>query len=98
MKTTQEKIAIMQAFVDGKTIEVRGLRSSDTAWWPLEKELSVVWSWGTHDYRIKEDMEQKALELYAETLGIPKHIFLPLETTKHGWRAVINAVKRGEIT
>jgi len=94
MKTVQEKITIMQAFVDGKQVECCQAT--------IEKNWTRVftpsWNWEVYDYRIKENMEQKALELYAETLGIPKHIFLPLETTKHGWRAVIDAVKRGDIT
>ena len=46
--TTQEQIAIMQAFVDGKQIEVR--TTSNRPW---EKTRSPNWNWLCCEYRIK---------------------------------------------
>lgn len=45
---TEEKIAIMQAYLDGKPLEilVKG------KWIPIEAE--PVWDWAMFDYRISE--------------------------------------------
>ena len=48
MKTTEEMIEIMQAFVDGKEIEVMGRDQ----WVPVP---SPSWSWGGLYYRIKPE-------------------------------------------
>jgi hypothetical protein len=97
MKTTQEKIAIMQAFVDGKEVECRR-RALAADWWALEKNIPTEWSWGTHDYRIKEDMEQKAVDVFCAGFNVTKYELGPWSSARRGWRAVIDAVKRGEIT
>jgi hypothetical protein len=46
--TTAEKIAIMQAHVDGKTIEVK----HDGPW---RETQAPSWAWHWHDYRIKRE-------------------------------------------
>lgn len=50
MKTTQEMIAVMQAFVDGKTIEANPVFADewDTCFEP-------VWNWNDTDYRVKPE-------------------------------------------
>lgn len=52
MKTTQEKIQIMQAFVDGKQIENDFNRVGEWVDWTIDAEPS--WDWEEHDYRIKQ--------------------------------------------
>lgn len=50
MKTTEEMIAVMQAYVDGKEIE---LFNSKT--W--EHIIDPAWNWRNNDYRVKETPE-----------------------------------------
>ncbi len=48
--TTKEKIAVMQAWLDGKSIQVKSI-ASDEVWYDVEKEPS--WDWLIREYRIK---------------------------------------------
>lgn len=70
MKTTKEKIAIMQAFEDGREIERSYDGETD---WILTKD--PVWDWRIYDYRIKDEskpvlMTQRQLcELLAKGYG-----------------------------
>lgn len=48
MKNTQEKIAVMQAFLEGKKIEARAIGTDD--WVPAG---APIWDWLSRDYRIK---------------------------------------------
>lgn len=49
--TTQEKIDVMQAYLDGKPIQIRN-RAVVSEWTDLEvKEPS--WNWNTYVYRVK---------------------------------------------
>lgn len=48
MKTTKEMIEVMQAYDEGKLIEV----CSDNVWHPLGVFGAPDWSWGRYDYRI----------------------------------------------
>ena len=50
MKTTEEMIAVMQAYVDGKEIEYE----SYSKW---EKVTEPAWNWGGNDYRVKPEPE-----------------------------------------
>ena len=52
-KTTQQKIEIMQAFVDGKTVECEG--PSSGGYLPLHPKQNPAWDW-TCDYRIKVEL------------------------------------------
>jgi len=53
MTTTAEKIAIMQAYVDGKTIEVRMRKYSDRYEW---LHITVPsWDWSNCAYRVKPE-------------------------------------------
>jgi hypothetical protein len=98
MKTTEEKIAIMQAFVDGKEIEYKSHKAENGDLLRPNKHVTEpTWNWPTFDYRIKEDMDQKAWDLYKKTVCLsPKQTHDAM--IKDGMRAVIDAVKRGDIT
>lgn len=52
MKTTQEKIEIMQAFVDGETIEFN--LNDGASWWSSNGSAEFTWNWEQNDYRIKQ--------------------------------------------
>lgn len=57
--TIAEKIAVMQAFEDGKTIEARSRRETEALW----KRLNFpAWDWIGYDYRV------------AVTKPEPKHV------------------------
>ncbi len=58
MKTTKEKIEVMQAFVDGKTVEVgrRSIRKG-LEWIELPQSEEPFWHWQDSDYRIKPEPE-----------------------------------------
>lgn len=50
---TQQKIAVMQAFVDGKAIESRDKRLSGTAMWALWVPGDEPnWNWEQLEYRV----------------------------------------------
>lgn len=50
MTTLQEKIAVMQAFADGKAIECSPFGPAD--WAPVS---SPAWNWDEYDYRVKRE-------------------------------------------
>ena len=52
MKTTQEMIAVMQAFENGAKIEFRG---SGNKWIDTPNPL---WDWASWDYRVKEELKK----------------------------------------
>lgn len=54
MKTTKEKIEVMQAFERGEKIEVRGIMSE---WEVFSKNASPVWDWRGNDYRVYVEPE-----------------------------------------
>lgn len=51
MSTTAQKIAIMQAFIDGRRIEFNGSWTS-WVWKPLIPDVEPVWNWEDIGYRI----------------------------------------------
>lgn len=55
MSTTQEKIAVMQAFIEGKTIQVYYNRGPDPHWVDRDCGSSPSWNWFDYDYRIKRE-------------------------------------------
>ena len=55
MKTIQEKIAVMQAFAEGKTIEYSIISDKLEDWIITE---SPFWDWIRIDYRVKEEPKQ----------------------------------------
>ena len=55
MKTTAEMIAIMQAYVDGKEIEMCAYGTCDWLVIPLNRQ--PLWNWGDYSYRVKKQPE-----------------------------------------
>lgn len=53
MKTTEEKIEVMQHFADGGEVECRTVREWFTA-------PNPTWNWGSADYRIKQPVDPYA--------------------------------------
>lgn len=51
-KTTKEKIAVMQAFVDGKPIEICEVGGNWISLHPDWKGQEVCWNWEEYDYRV----------------------------------------------
>ena len=53
----KRRLVIMQAYVDGKKIEVRNKRSLESCsrWGEVTK---LEWDWDTYDYRVKDDQEE----------------------------------------
>ena len=92
MKTVQEKIAIMQAFVDGKKIQFYSHIKEKWVTWDHHNDPSF--DWGTCDYRIAEDYELKAYNLYP---GFTRSATMLQDNSRKWMRAIINAVKAGEI-
>lgn len=75
MKTTKEKIEVMQAFEEGKDIEFKWLFKADEPFRTWDLTDDPVWNWCDFDYRIKEEsksvlMTQRRLcELLAKGYG-----------------------------
>ena len=66
MKTTKEKIAIMQAFVDGEEVE---FRHDDGPWKTLPNNLDVTWAWSELYYRIKPEPEPDLNKMIDERIS-----------------------------
>lgn len=60
-KTTAGKIAVMQAFEDGKHIEAY---KNDNFGWTGPVNFQPLWRWGEFDYRIKPQTVQDAAEQF----------------------------------
>lgn len=95
MKTLKERVAIMQAYLDGKPVEF-SFNGKD--WKFLTPtctgDTEPAFDWVHVDYRINEDMELKAYNL--NPLSRIKCISLP-PASREWMRNIINAVKAGEI-
>lgn len=48
--TIQEKIAVMQAFADGKKVQARARSGRPADWFDVDPPM---WSWTTDEYRIR---------------------------------------------
>lgn len=57
--TTEEKIAVMQAFVDKKTIEYR-VKGGE--WVTTSSFSTLSWDWWNHEYRIKQEPKYKPFD------------------------------------
>lgn len=67
MKTTEEKIAVMQAYADGKKIEFH--RYDDIVWKDVWCEVKTpIWDWVLYDYRIKKEPTYRPYESVNEML------------------------------
>lgn len=54
--TTKEKIAVMQAYVDGKQIQIRATRINKSDW--VDSYGEPHWDWEFFDYRVKPQEEK----------------------------------------
>ena len=90
---TKQHIAVMQAALDGKQIQCRAY--GRTEWHDIE---TVIWNFANVEYRAVEDQEEEAYRFYLE--GYTQHSQETAKinaATRRGMRAVIDAVKRGDI-
>jgi hypothetical protein len=60
--TTKEKIAVMQAYLDGRPIQLRCNGGNGGHWADLLSE--PMWTWGQDRYRIKPEPREWWLELH----------------------------------
>jgi hypothetical protein len=58
--TTKDIIKVMQAYVDGKTIQIRLSVSDDK--WEDSKAIEPNWNWYQYDYRIKPEPKYRPLK------------------------------------
>lgn len=61
--TVEEKIEVMQAYVDGKQIQVQMLTPS-VMWVDTHKP---IWDWDTYTYRIKPEVKKPTYRPYKDT-------------------------------
>jgi len=57
-KTTQEKIAVMQACVDGKEIQL----GMNDVW--VDAVSNPRWNWADYDYRVKVEKKSQTIFIY----------------------------------
>lgn len=62
--TTAEKIAVMQAFEDGKQIEFRRSFNNNNVWIDCG---GPVWNWDIYEYRIKPEEKKLTYRPYKDT-------------------------------
>lgn len=65
--TTEEKIKVMQGFIDGKKIEISSLRNDDWFDFLLDEP---AWNWETNRYRIKEEPKYIPYSYEDDLLGM----------------------------
>lgn len=67
--TTQDKIQIMQAFVEGKIIETKDKSIAGALYITMGNKKEPLWNWESFDYRIKpEPME---IQVWCNDNGTP---------------------------
>jgi hypothetical protein len=92
-KTLQEKIAVMQAFAEGKKIQFQIALQEE--WLDTDQP---TWDWWARDYRIVPERPiEKAYRIY-HIAAYPESSFSgkPLERILVGLEAVLDAANRGE--
>lgn len=81
MKTTKEKIAIMQAYEEGKKIKQIHLRNVEPILSFCKKEtegiewLEVDWDWVNYDYQIVEEPKQVPFD-FTDGMSLVKRLFM----------------------
>lgn len=72
MKATREKIAVMQAYADGKKIEFDA--ESKDVWESWESREEPNWNWEENDYRIKPEPKYRPYKYAGECFAdVKKH-------------------------
>jgi hypothetical protein len=74
MKSLKEKIAVMQAALDGKKIEVLNSTWGNDMWGHSYSPKELTFDWGKCDYRIKEEPEYVPFDI-TDAAGIVGKIF-----------------------
>lgn len=62
--TTEEKIKVMQAYVDGKQIQTRAALFKGN--W-VDVNIEPSWDWALNDYRIKPEVKKPTYRPYKDT-------------------------------
>lgn len=68
MKTLKEKIAVMQAALEGKAIQCRLDSGTDLPWRTSDCVPDLSWNWDVFDYRIAPKPTKKRVPLTMEDL------------------------------
>jgi len=71
MKTTKEKIEIMQVYENGADIEFRKKSKDNKPWSTLHANSHVTWDWYRLEYRIRPEPKKRLMtikELWEKTL------------------------------
>lgn len=102
MKTTAEKIAVMQAAQEAnyKGLQLKNLGYSQWKDWTSEKE--PYWNWGMYDYRMKDDPPRElTVTMLAHLLESGNGsllIYMKEREERDGWAARLLAIKPVTIT
>lgn len=85
--TTQEKIAVMQAAVDGKKIEYRWQDDLNGDWIEITGSTKfVVWNWEAFIFRVKPEPSEFWINVYADRT-LPIHLYETKEKALLGSRS-----------
>ena len=55
---TQNKIKVMKAWMEGKTVQYRN-RTTNYKWQKLTPKFEPQWNWGATEYRIKPNSKKR---------------------------------------
>lgn len=61
---TQEKIAVMQAYADGKQIQFRKAETEEE-WADLSYTRDPTWNWKNNEYRVEPELKKPSYRPYA---------------------------------
>lgn len=67
MKTTQEKIEVMQAFLQGKQIEISQNGQDD---WEKYRTNEPIWDWHKFDYKVEGELQYIPFDFSDDLLGM----------------------------
>lgn len=84
--TTKEKIAVMQAYEDGKLCQFRPKRHDKVEWADISKITTVAWNWQNFEYRLKPADPKKKYRPYessAEMIADFKERFLKVRVPSY---------------
>ena len=87
MKTTEEMIAVMQAYADGETIQ---RQVSGGGIWTTVSSDSTVWDWRYFDYRIKPAEPRKVM------MQMWRNNSYDSLFSEESWKSFVTAEKIGE--
>ena len=92
MKTDQEKIAVMQAAKEGKTIECRISNAHALSHWYEEK--NPRWNWLDYDYRVKlADLRRVWVVFYPHCIAVRHTEKEALETALSNYTSICEFIE-----